>query len=190
VEVTPIARAAPAQLAAPRGFVAVGAKILSWIVDQFAKLQASALSIAGPAQLTPGTTATYQVRLDAPYAIQNDSSQGVYMQRWCDVALVGKTGSVVSETGFAPCADAYARDYTVSLPAGSYQDYLVVAVMVETRQDYVNGGWKTTYEQSVIQKESFEVTGRVLEKPTQGSAPQGILGVLSRLWAWISGLWT
>lgn len=176
----------PSLLPSP-SFTTVLAGILDWIVGFFQKLYG--YDIGGPTTVTAGTTQTYHVNMTSPYPLQNDSTQGVFMQRWCDTGLINRNGTVVSETGFNSCGDQYTATPSFTLPSGTLQDYAVVAVMVETRQDYLNGSWSTTYSQRVIQKESLTITDRILSSPTSNPAPNGITGFLTTIWTWLRSLW-
>lgn len=191
IEKTPFPIPQPGTVDSPKALDQLLGQLFAFLSETFAKLkEALGLSISGATIVNPGATQAYVISMPEPYAGSYDYTQGKYTTRYCGAGLVDKNNVVISETGFTPCTTGYNKTFSANIPAGKYTDYVVVAVMTETKQNYANGVWTTEYQNKVIQQEALSITSKVVVPPTTTTAPTGIGAFLAQLWNWIVGLFS
>jgi hypothetical protein len=186
IDATPLINS-PLNLAMPASWLANVINQLSIFLSKtFTTL--FTFSIVGPTTITPGQALAYQLSLAEPYPVRADYTQGVYEQRWCSAALIDKNQNIINELPFENCTGTWNKTYTITVPSGAYTDYAIVAVMLETRQDYANGAWTTTYQNQVVSKESLSLTSKVLIAPTTANKPSAWSSFWTGLIAWFKSI--
>jgi hypothetical protein len=170
----------PVDAAKPTSF---WSSLIDFIKQSFARL--FSLQIVGDGRIEPGTAATYTISLAAPYPIQNDYTKGVYEQRWCNTALADASGNILQEIGVESCQDEYKKAATFTMPAGNFNDYVVIAGMKETKQVWQSSAWTTVYSNKDIAQESLSVTSKVLIAPVDAAKPTSFW---SSIWNFIKSI--
>jgi hypothetical protein len=155
----------------------------------FSVIRSQPLSITGQqVNITPGSVQTYNIVLTAPYLGSYDSHVGNLTTRYGAVAMVDSNNNVVSESGFTLVNETYTKAFTVTIPTGSYVDYVIVAGITETRQHFTGTTWVIDYNNKVIQQEAYALTSKVVVPGSAAASPISFSSILSQLVAIITSI--